>query len=177
MNLFDLLAFFSMPGGPEWILIGVIALIVFGKRLPEVARSLGKGLVEFKKGLADVESEVDRAGTTNYSSSYSSGTDYSSTESGSSSVETESYDQTATEAGYGYDEGSEGTDSTGNEEQKEYTEGSADPTDEVDTYMPYDTPGEETPDDAPTAEETPAAEHDEFTEEQRANRDDALPTD
>lgn len=51
----------SMPGPVEWIVIGGIALLVFGKRLPEVARSLGKGIVEFKKGLKDIGDEVDVA--------------------------------------------------------------------------------------------------------------------
>ena len=37
--------------GMEWVVIGVIALLLFGKRLPGVARSLGTGIVEFKKGL------------------------------------------------------------------------------------------------------------------------------
>jgi len=39
-------------------------LLIFGKRLPEVGRSLGKGIVEFKKGLKGVEddiSQVERA--------------------------------------------------------------------------------------------------------------------
>ena len=54
------LAFFS-PGLPEMIIIGIIALLLFGKRLPEVARSLGKGLVEFKKGVRGIEEEVDSA--------------------------------------------------------------------------------------------------------------------
>jgi sec-independent protein translocase protein TatA len=49
---------FGMPGLPEWIIIGAIGLLIFGKRLPEVGRSLGKGIVEFKKGLAGVEDEV-----------------------------------------------------------------------------------------------------------------------
>uniref|UniRef100_A0A7C2JYU4 Twin-arginine translocase TatA/TatE family subunit n=1 Tax=Schlesneria paludicola TaxID=360056 RepID=A0A7C2JYU4_9PLAN len=40
-----------MPGLPEMIVFGVIALLLFGKRLPDVARSLGQGIVEFKKGL------------------------------------------------------------------------------------------------------------------------------
>jgi sec-independent protein translocase protein TatA len=44
---------------PEnWLLIGGIALLLFGKRLPEVGRSLGKGIVEFKKGLAGIEEDV-----------------------------------------------------------------------------------------------------------------------
>jgi sec-independent protein translocase protein TatA len=48
---------------PEnWVVIGVIALLLFGKRLPEVGRSLGKGIVEFKKGLAGIEEDVTQAG-------------------------------------------------------------------------------------------------------------------
>jgi len=47
---------------PEnWLLIGAIALLLFGKRLPEVGRSLGKGIVEFKKGLAGIEEDVTQA--------------------------------------------------------------------------------------------------------------------
>ncbi len=38
--------------GPlEMLIVGVIAVLLFGNRLPEVGRSLGKGLIEFKKGL------------------------------------------------------------------------------------------------------------------------------
>ncbi len=48
-------------GMGEMIVILVVALLVFGSRLPEVGRSLGRGLVEFKKGLqgtaADLMSE------------------------------------------------------------------------------------------------------------------------
>lgn len=44
-------------GVPEMIVIGIIALLLFGKRLPEVARSLGKGVVEFKKGLNGIDDE------------------------------------------------------------------------------------------------------------------------
>lgn len=47
---------------PEnWLLIAGIALLLFGKRLPEVGRSLGKGIVEFKKGLAGIEEDVIQA--------------------------------------------------------------------------------------------------------------------
>jgi sec-independent protein translocase protein TatA len=48
----------GMPGPFEWIIIAGIGLLIFGKRLPEVGRSLGKGIVEFKKGLKSVEDEV-----------------------------------------------------------------------------------------------------------------------
>ena len=48
----------GMPGLTEWIIIGALGLLIFGKRLPEVGRSLGKGIVEFKKGLKGVEDDV-----------------------------------------------------------------------------------------------------------------------
>jgi len=51
----------GMPGGAEWLIIAAIGLLLFGKRLPEVGRSLGKGIVEFKKGLKGVEDEVETA--------------------------------------------------------------------------------------------------------------------
>ena len=52
------------PGGigfPEMVIFGLIALLLFGKRLPEVARSLGKGIVEFKRGIRGVEDEFHSA--------------------------------------------------------------------------------------------------------------------
>lgn len=58
-------------GVGEMIVIGIIALLLFGKRLPEVARSLGKGITEFKKGLRDIDTDSDRA-------SYASSSNYSS---------------------------------------------------------------------------------------------------
>ncbi len=42
-----------MPSGGEWIVIAGIALLLFGNRLPGVARSLGRGINEFKRGLKD----------------------------------------------------------------------------------------------------------------------------
>ena len=48
-------------GIPELIIVGVIAVLLFGKKLPEVARSMGKGVVEFKKGIRGIEDEVDRS--------------------------------------------------------------------------------------------------------------------
>ena len=48
----------GMPGPFEWIIIAGLGLLIFGKRLPEVGRSLGKGIVEFKKGLNSVGEDV-----------------------------------------------------------------------------------------------------------------------
>ena len=50
----------GMPGLTEWIIIGALGLLIFGKRLPEVGRSLGKGIVEFKKGLKGIEEDVEQ---------------------------------------------------------------------------------------------------------------------
>jgi len=55
------LAFINFPGGWEWIVVAIIGLLVFGKRLPEVGKSLGKSIVEFKKGLKGVEEDIERA--------------------------------------------------------------------------------------------------------------------
>ena len=52
---------FMFPGGSEWIIILIVALLIFGPRLPSVMRSIGKSIVEFKKGLRDVEDDVDEA--------------------------------------------------------------------------------------------------------------------
>ncbi|HUT09446.1 MAG TPA: twin-arginine translocase TatA/TatE family subunit [Thermoguttaceae bacterium] len=54
------------------MIILVIAVLLFGKRLPEVGRSLGKGLMEFKKGVRGLEDEVETvSSTSNKPSSHS----------------------------------------------------------------------------------------------------------
>ena len=53
---------FGSIGPWELIVILVVALVIFGKRLPEVGRSLGKGIVEFRRGLKGIEDEIDEAG-------------------------------------------------------------------------------------------------------------------
>ena len=54
------MAFISgMPGGAEILLILFVILLLFGaKKLPELSRSLGKSLGEFKKGKDDLEKEI-----------------------------------------------------------------------------------------------------------------------
>ena len=62
MNAFDpTLAFLGPIGWQELLILAVIGVLIFGKRLPEVGRSIGKGIVEFKKGLAGVDEEVENA--------------------------------------------------------------------------------------------------------------------
>ncbi|MEI6035320.1 MAG: twin-arginine translocase TatA/TatE family subunit [Verrucomicrobiae bacterium] len=49
----------SLPGGPELIFIFFIVLLLFGaKKLPELARGLGKSLGEFKKAKEEFEREI-----------------------------------------------------------------------------------------------------------------------
>jgi len=59
----DLLAFLPGMGisPSEMLIVGVIALLLFGERLPEVARSLGKSWTEFKNGLHGITRDIDRS--------------------------------------------------------------------------------------------------------------------
>ena len=50
---------FGMPAAPEWIFIGILALVLFGpKKLPELARGLGKALAELQKAKEDFHREI-----------------------------------------------------------------------------------------------------------------------
>ncbi len=51
----------GMPGPFELILLTGLGLLFFGKRLPDVGRSIGQTIVQFKKGLSEVNAEVDKA--------------------------------------------------------------------------------------------------------------------
>ena len=48
-------------GFQEMIIIRAIGVLLFGKRLPEVGRSVGKSLMEFKRGMQGIESEIHTA--------------------------------------------------------------------------------------------------------------------
>ena len=43
----------------EMMVVMIVAVLLFGKRLPEVGRSLGKGIIEFKKGIRGIEDDFD----------------------------------------------------------------------------------------------------------------------
>ncbi len=43
------------------IMLGVLAVLLFGERLPEVARSFGRGMMEFKKGVQGIQQEIQGA--------------------------------------------------------------------------------------------------------------------
>jgi sec-independent protein translocase protein TatA len=52
---------FGMPSMWELLVILLIGLLIFGRRLPEVGRNIGKSIVEFKKGVKGIEDDVDHA--------------------------------------------------------------------------------------------------------------------
>jgi sec-independent protein translocase protein TatA len=55
-----------MPSGPEWIIVLVVVLVIFGgSQLPKLARNLGKAQQEFKDGLAQADAEPTRSSVTN----------------------------------------------------------------------------------------------------------------
>ena len=50
---------FGLPTSTTMLIVGAIALLLFGNRLPSVARSFGKSVVEFKKGMKEIEDDMD----------------------------------------------------------------------------------------------------------------------
>jgi sec-independent protein translocase protein TatA len=62
-DLTPLFGFFNL-GAQEMIILLIIGVLLFGRKLPEVGRYLGKGIVEFKKGIKGLEDEFDTTNTT-----------------------------------------------------------------------------------------------------------------
>lgn len=54
----DLFGFLSFPAPTEMIVLLVIAVLLFGRNLPDVAKTLGKKLAEFKRGIKSIEDEI-----------------------------------------------------------------------------------------------------------------------
>ena len=50
----------ALIGTTEWIIIGIVALLLFGSRLPDVAKAVGRSVVQFKRGLNEVEDDVTK---------------------------------------------------------------------------------------------------------------------
>jgi sec-independent protein translocase protein TatA len=59
-------------GMQELVIVGIVAVLLFGKRLPEVARSMGKSYNEFRRGLNDIQTSIDYTDTSH--TSHNSGT-------------------------------------------------------------------------------------------------------
>jgi sec-independent protein translocase protein TatA len=53
--------FFGLPSWAELGILAFVGLLLFGKRLPDVARSVGQSIVEFKRGMAGVKDEINNA--------------------------------------------------------------------------------------------------------------------
>ena len=52
---------FGFPGSTEMIILLVLGLLIFGRRLPEVGRSMGRSIVEFKKGIKGIDDDIEDA--------------------------------------------------------------------------------------------------------------------
>jgi sec-independent protein translocase protein TatA len=55
----SLFAFIGLESPVHWLIFGIIGILLFGKRLPEMGRYLGKTIIEFKKGMKGLEDDVD----------------------------------------------------------------------------------------------------------------------
>jgi sec-independent protein translocase protein TatA len=52
---------FLDPNPSTLLILGVLAVLLFGERLPEVARSIGKQFMELKKGMGSIQDEIHGA--------------------------------------------------------------------------------------------------------------------
>jgi len=60
VEILSMLAFLQNIGFPELLVILLIVLLLFGAaRLPEIARSVGKSIHAFKKGIKEIEHDVN----------------------------------------------------------------------------------------------------------------------
>lgn len=57
----SLLGFFNFESPTTMLILGALAVLLFGERLPEVARSIGKGLMEVKDGVRGIQKEIESA--------------------------------------------------------------------------------------------------------------------
>lgn len=60
--MFQLFSLISMPGPTEWIIILVIALIIFGPgKLPEVGKGIGRAIREFRRASKGISEDINSA--------------------------------------------------------------------------------------------------------------------
>jgi len=53
---------FGMPGGWELVIIVLVVILLFGaKKIPELAKGLGKGIREFKDATKEIKDEIDES--------------------------------------------------------------------------------------------------------------------
>ena len=78
-------------GMQELLVVGIVALLLFGERLPDVAKTLGKRYVEFRRGLSDIQSQMNLSDI--YSSTSSSKSSSYSSDSSSSYDDYDDYDE------------------------------------------------------------------------------------
>ena len=56
----DSIFLFGLPGGGEWIIVGLAVLLLFGgKKIPELMRGIGKGMREFNTARASLKEELE----------------------------------------------------------------------------------------------------------------------
>jgi sec-independent protein translocase protein TatA len=60
MATFSLFGFLGWVGPTEMIVVCVVALLLFGNRVPQTMRSIGQGFREFRDGLRGIENDIDR---------------------------------------------------------------------------------------------------------------------
>lgn len=60
LSILDTIFLFSAPSGGEWLWIVLIALLLFGgRKIPELARGLGKGIREFNDAKDGLKNEIE----------------------------------------------------------------------------------------------------------------------
>ena len=62
-----MIAPFAFLTGMQLVIVMIVGVLIFGRRLPEIGRYLGKGIVEFKKGMKGLEDELDLTASTSLS--------------------------------------------------------------------------------------------------------------
>lgn len=62
MNLNSIFAFIGGLGGSEVVIILFVVLLLFGaKKIPELARGMGKGIREFKDATSEIKRDIERS--------------------------------------------------------------------------------------------------------------------